>query len=71
MTETYDKRHGGPWDRGSADSYYRRARNPHYYEKDTYSSQEITEENMSDAEIEAYNAGFDYNEEFGDFKDYG
>ena len=25
-----DTRHGGPYDRGSADSYYRRPRNPHF-----------------------------------------
>ena len=23
--------HGGPYDRGSADSYYGRGRDPHYY----------------------------------------
>ena len=25
-----DKRHGGPYDRGSADSYYQRGEDPHY-----------------------------------------
>ena len=25
----YDQRHGGPWDRGSADSYYGRGYGPH------------------------------------------
>ena len=29
MNKTYDKRHGGPFDRGGADSYYRRGMNPH------------------------------------------
>ena len=28
----HDKRHGGPYDRGSADAYYRRDFDPHYYE---------------------------------------
>ena len=27
----WDKRHGGPYDRGGADSYYRRGCRPHYY----------------------------------------
>jgi len=27
----YDHRHGGPFDRGAADSYYDRGHNPHYY----------------------------------------
>ena len=30
MSKKYDERHGGPWDRGSADSYYGRGSNPHY-----------------------------------------
>ena len=30
-----DRRHGGPYDRGSADSYYNRPRRPHYYKGDT------------------------------------
>ena len=34
----YDKRHGGPFDRGGADSYYGRGRNPHYFVGATYSS---------------------------------
>lgn len=27
--EKYDESHGSPFDRGSADSWYHRARNPH------------------------------------------
>ena len=70
-TKTYDTRHGGPYDRGSADSYYHRPRKPHYYVGGTGSSTEVTEELMSNDEIEAYNAGYDYNEETGDKKDWG
>jgi len=70
-TKTYDTRHGGPYDRGSADSYYHRPRKPHYYVGSTGSSTEVTEELMSNDEIEAYNAGYDYNEETGDKKDWG
>ena len=67
----YDKRHGGPWDRGAADSYYRRPRNPHYFVDATHQSKEKTEEEMTAEEIEAYHAGFDENEYIGDHKDYG
>lgn len=66
----YDERHGGPWDRGSADSYYRRAFRPHYFVGTTYMSEEITQDKMTPEEIEAYTAGFEYNEMYGDFKDY-
>ena len=66
----YDERHGGPWDRGRADSYYRRAFRPHYYVGDTGTSQLVPESQMTLEEIEAYRAGFEYNESCGDFKDY-
>jgi len=29
--EEYDARHGGPFDRGSADSYYGRRFDPHFF----------------------------------------
>lgn len=67
----YDDRHGGPWDRGCADSYYGGGRYPHYYRGNTGLSEMIKEENMSVEDIEAYNAGYTYNEEYGEKKDYG
>lgn len=67
----YDERHGGPYDRGSADSYYWRDRRPHYFKGDSYASEEVTEENMTPEEIEAYHAGYDDNEEMGGKKDWG
>lgn len=66
--KTYDKRHGGPWDRGNADSYYRRRREPHYFVGGTHDSPRIDESNMTREEIDAYNAGFDDNESEGNFK---
>jgi len=66
-----DKRHGGPYDRGSADSYYRRGRKPHYYVGDTYSSEIVTEERMTLEEINEYYKGFDDNEQDQNFKDWG
>ena len=67
----YDQRHGGPYDRGSADSYYRRGFHPHYFVGATYQSEAITIENMTPEEIMAYKAGYDDNEEDGNFKDWG
>jgi len=49
----YDTRHGGPFDRGAADSYYHRPRRPHFFVGDTYSSEEVTERNMTAQEIQA------------------
>lgn len=63
-----DKRHGGPYDRGSADRYYRRGYHPHYYTGATYSTPRIEKENMTEEEIAAYKRGYD--EELGE-KDWG
>ena len=57
-----DRRHGGPFDRGMADSYYRRGRFPHFYSGATCMSELFDEEQMSEAELSAYHAGFSYNE---------
>ena len=64
----YDQRHGGAFDRGAADSYYGRGAKPHYYVGATQMSECITEERMTAEEIEAYYAGYDYNEQYGDKK---
>lgn len=69
--ESADTRHGGPFDRGSADSYYRRGINPHYFVGNTNTSERVEEEDMTDAEVQAYRAGFEYNESQGDYKDWG
>lgn len=61
---SYDQRHGGPYDRGSADKWYGRIWEPHYYVGDTALSDRIELKDMTAAEIAAYTAG--YNE--GDVK---
>lgn len=66
--QVFDRSHGSPFDRGSADSYYHRGAKPHWYPEGTGHGEAITEERMSAAEIEAYYAGYDYNEMFGDKK---
>ena len=64
--EVFDRTHGSPFDRGSADSYYHRPRNPHRGGVGGMSGPRIEAE--TEAEFEAYHAGYDYNEEFGDKK---
>lgn len=66
----YDERHGGPYDRGSADSYYGRGIDPHYYAGSTYQSDRIEMADMTTEEIEAYHAGYDDNEESGNKKEW-
>jgi hypothetical protein len=70
-TALYDARHGGPYDRGSADSYYQRGFNPHYFEGATSITPRVEMAQMTAAEITAYTAGFNDNEQFGDKKDWG
>ena len=65
-----DTRHGGPYNRGMADSYYRRGRAPHYYMADTGSSPRVGYKDMTTDEVEAYNAGFEDNEDAGDYKEW-
>lgn len=62
-------RHGGAYDRGMADSYYGRARQPHYFTGATYQSTKIEEVDMSAEETAAYNQGYDDNEKSGSKKD--
>lgn len=58
-----DKRHGGPYDRGSADRYYQRPFTPHYYEGDTYWSPAITKERMTKRQILEYTIGYNQEED--------
>jgi hypothetical protein len=64
----FDREHGSFFDRGAADSYYHRPRNPHRGGVGGGSGLRI--EATEPEEINAYNAGYDYNEEFGDKKSY-
>ena len=68
--KVWDNRHGGPFDRGAADSYYRRGINPHFYIGSTYQSPLIDSEGMTDDELEAYQAGYRYNEKQGHYKEW-
>ena len=66
----YDQRHGGAWDRGSADSYYQRSFAPHCYVGATSTSTRVAEADMTAEDIAAYTAGYEWNERFGDKKNY-
>jgi len=67
---TFKVEHGNAFDRGSADSYYGRARNPHLGGVGGDSGPYIGISLMSPDEIELYHEGYDYNEEAGDKKEY-
>ena len=64
------ERHGSLFDRGSADSYYHRPRNPHMYAGATMQSPRIPESAMTPDEVLAYHAGYDDNERSGNHKNW-
>ena len=70
MPKKIHTRHGGAFDRGSADYYYWREFSPHYYIGDTYNSPKVEESSMTEEEVAAYQAGWDDAEAHGDRKDY-
>lgn len=61
--------HGCLFDRGSADSYYGRPRDPHYGGVGGDSGPRVT---VTDQEsVAEYMAGYEENERYGDKKNYG
>ena len=70
MAKEYDTRHGGPYERGAADSWYMRPADPHYFMGGTYTSQRVGKADMTAEEIEAYHAGYAENEAAGMHKNY-
>lgn len=64
----YNKEHGSPFDRGSADSYYGRRRWPHKGGVGGASGPRIEE--LTADEVIAYHAGYDENEKSGDKKNW-
>ena len=69
MKEMMDRsRHGGPYDRGRADSWYGRTPVPHYFPNGTYMQPKVTYKEMSKVEIEEYWAGYDDNESEPDMR---
>ena len=68
---TYDERHGGPYDRGTADFWYGRQYDPHFFKGATYSTDKVELKDMTPAEITAYSKGFQTAEADGSQKDWG
>lgn len=66
----YDATHGGPFDRGSADSWYGRPQDPHFYPQGTYNGDRVEAKDMTLAQMREYFRGYEYNEQFGGKKDY-
>jgi hypothetical protein len=52
-------RHGGPYDRGSADAFYGRSKSPHYFVAGSYSSPLVTADKMTDKQINDYLKGYE------------
>ncbi len=63
-------RHGGPYDRGSMDSYYDRGTQPHYYVGPTHGGKRVEEADMTPEEIEEYYRGYNDNERARNFKNW-
>ena len=67
-----DKRkHGSPYDRGAADSYYGRGLSPHYWPSGTSKGQRIGQSQMTLPQVKEYYLGYYDNESAGNFKDWG
>ena len=60
-----DKSHGSPWDRGSADSYYGRSIDPHYWPEGTYKGRRREMAEMTAEQIQEYLDGYHENEASG------
>jgi hypothetical protein len=54
----YSTRHGSPFDRGSADAWYGRDFDPHYWPQGTYNGQRVEMAQMTAQEITAYTVGY-------------
>ena len=59
--------HGSPYDRGSADAYYGRPQDPHYWPDGTGNGERIEIDQMTHEEIVDYELGY---EEMDDRKDW-
>ena len=65
----YSMKHGGPYNRGSSDAYYRRPFDPHYWTNGTGGNGRINIEEGT-PEYEAYRQGYYDQALRGLFKDY-
>ena len=71
LKEKYDQSHGSPFDVGTCDSYYYRPESPNYWKGGSkIRGTQIFEADMTPEQIEAYYAGYAYNEWMGDKKEW-
>ena len=56
-------KHGSPQDRGSADRYYGRSYDPHWWPEGTGKGMRVEMSEMTEDEIEAYTFGYDSEED--------
>jgi len=68
IRQYYDQSHGSPFDRGAADSWYSRPKDPHKGGVGSDSGPRV--EKLTAQEVEAYYAGYEYNEQYGGKKSY-
>ena len=69
IKEKYDDSHGSPFDVGTCDSYYYRPESPNYWKGGSkVRGTQVFESDMTPEQIEAYHAGYSYNEWLGDKK---
>jgi hypothetical protein len=64
----FQRKHGSLYDRGSADSHYGRMPNPHYGGVGGDSGDRVAV--YDESSVAEYLAGYEYNERYGDKKDY-
>ena len=64
---SYDKRHGSPYDRGSCDKWYQRPPTPHYFIGESFSSEMVEADAMTEDEKKAYFAGYDSHDDHKEF----
>ena len=65
--EEYDTSHGSPFDRGSADSYYGRSVDPHYYIGGSVTGLKMS---CDEEQKDAYLAGYAWQEMSGEKKEW-
>lgn len=64
-------RHGSLYDRGTADSYYHRPARPHWWPNaDTGKGEIVIDAELTDDERAEYLAGYEWNEQYGDKKEW-
>lgn len=61
-------KHGSPRDRGSADAYYGRSKDPHYWPLGTGNGKRVEAKDMTDVELEAYHEGYDNETDRKDYR---